>query len=264
MSSPLEETLAKYGSPASVRDRSPWWKALYYGDYKVGKTVTVAHCAKRPLLFAIDNGWTSLKDWPDLGHVEVIECQGLKHYDTFVTALAKDLPLYKEFDHVMLDPWSKLVDTYIDFLQDNAVPSTADARIQWSRKPGSNDPDFSPFTTAGMGDYMAVRDHFRKTIYPLMRVQKHVSIIAHLREPSFLDKVKTLRSSVPGKTHEMIAREVDFIGLVEAEGDNRTISFQASSKQDAGSRFREIHGKTIKAEDLPKLYTRWAPREQTP
>jgi hypothetical protein len=249
--------LAKYGSPASVRKRSPWLKNYYYGDYKIGKTVTVAHCAERPLLFAIDNGWVSLKDWPDLGHVEVIECQGLKHYETFVTALSKDLPLYQEFDHVILDPWSKLVDMRIDYLQDNAVPNTADARVQWGRKPGTNDPDFTPFTTAGMGDYLAVRDYFRKTIYPLMRIQKHVSVISHLREPSFLDKTKTLRSSVPGKTHEMIAREVDFIGLMEAEGENRTISFLPNSKQDAGSRFRELHGKTIKAEDLPKLYKRF-------
>ncbi len=254
----LEEMLAKYGSPLSARDKPAYLKSLLYGDYKVGKTVVACKCGRRPLLFATDPGWVSLKDWPELADkVEVIECQGLRHYEAFVKGLANDIPIYREFDHVILDPWSKLVDMYLDWLQDNVTPSTADARVQWNTKSLKTDPTAAPFTTAGMGDYQAVRNHFRRSVYPLLLVQKHVTLIAHLREPSFLDNVKTLRSSVPGKTHEMIAREVDVIGLMEAEGEKRTISFIANSRQDAGARFRELHGRVINADDLPLLYKKW-------
>lgn len=258
MSKELEAALAAYGHPLSVLNRPGWVKTLLYGDFKIGKTVVAASCGARPLLFAVDNGWVSLKDWPELSHVEVIECQGLRHYEAFIKALKEDIPLYREFDHTIIDPWSKLVDMRLDYLQDNYQPDSADARIHWGRKPGVTDPEVKPFTTAGMGDYAATRDYFRKSIYPLLKTQKHVTLVAHLREPSFMDKVKTLRSSVPGKTHEMIAREVDLIALMEAEGNSRTISFEANSKQDAGARFKSLHGKKIKAEDLPKLYEKWS------
>src|SRR6266496_512424 len=144
----LQEALAKYGGPVSAMDRPSFLKNYIYGDYKVGKTVLACKCGRRPLLFATDPGWVSLKDWPELAHVEVIECQGLKHYETFVKGLGAGIPIYREFDHVVVDPWSKLVDMYIDWLQDNVTPSTADARVYWQTKSNKTDPSATSFSTA--------------------------------------------------------------------------------------------------------------------
>jgi hypothetical protein len=251
------DKLAAYSGPSSARERTPYYRNLLYGEHKAGKTIAASFCGKRPALFSADNGWVSLKDWSELDHVIVDECQSLKHFEVYVKALIDDEPMYREIDHVIVDPFNLIVNLYIDYLQDNYSPSSADARVYWTKIAGAPDLDSKPFTTAGMGDYQAVRNYFRKIIYPLFRIPKHVTLICHEREPSFMDKHRDIRAALPGQTLSMVAQSVDFIShMIEDEG-KRTISFKPSAREDAGSRFRHLHGKVIRAEDLPKIYTKW-------
>ncbi len=251
------DRLAAFSSPVSAKERIPHYRNLLYGEHKAGKTIAACHCGRTPLLFSCDNGWVSLKDWPELNHVMVDECQNLKHFEVFVKALVDDDPLYRAIDHIIVDPFNMLVDMYIDYLQDNYSPSSADARVHWTKIPGAPDLDSKPFTTAGMGDYHAVRNHFRKIIYPLFRINKHVTLICHEREPSFMDKHRDIRAALPGKTLAMVAQSVDFISHMMEDEGKRTVNFKPSAREDAGSRFRYLHGKVISADRLPEIYTKW-------
>lgn len=253
----LEENLSKYGKPVSAREHPMHINMLLYGNYKVGKKIAACHVGKKPLLFACDPNWISLLDWQDeLGHVEVQECQGLNHFEAFVTGLKLKLPMYEEFDHIIVGPFNALVDLKLDWLQDN-YNGPKDDRPKWVPKAGKLDVDASTFSSSGMGDYGVVRDYFRKYVGPLCRLPKHVTFTCHVREPGFMDKVKEIRASLPGKTYDMIARQVSLIGYMEAKSGKRTISFETDRIHDGGSCFRKLHGRLINVEDLPKLYDKY-------
>lgn len=252
----LERILGQHSVPMSAKERPLHPKSLLYGRPKVGKTVTACGVGERPLLLAADGGWTSLVDWPELADlVTVDEIQSLKHFNLLVEALETGLDRYKEFDHIIVDPFNKLVMMYLDFLQDNFEPSQADSRVHWIPKQGSKE---KPFTTGGMGDYHAVRNYFRRPVYRLARLPRMLTFICHANEPGVTEKASApVRAALPQKTYEMLAAEVDFIGFMEANGTNITISVSPSAKEDAGSRIKAIHGKKIAASDYSKVIDKW-------
>jgi len=146
---------------------------------------------------------------------------------------------------------------YIDYLQDNFSPSSADARVHWTKVPGAPDADSKPFTTAGMGDYHAVRTTSeRSSIHCSESTSMSLSYVMR-GKPSFMDKHRDIRAALPGKTLAMVAQSVDFISHMIEDDGKRTVNFKPSAREDAGSRFRYLHGQVISADDLPKIYTKW-------
>jgi len=254
----MQQALSKYSTPSSARERPLWINNLLFGFHKVGKTIAMCNVPGRKLLFACDNGWVSLKDWPELGTVQVDECQGIHHFEIFSKALQAGVPLYEEFNHIIIDPFSKLVDERLVWQNENLQPSKqGDNRTQWTVKASAPDrANAHPTSTSGLSDYQLVLYWARQYVYPLFRLPKHITLIAHVRDPGFSSD-KELRASVPGKTHEMIAREVDLISYMQEDNGLRTISFKPGKNLDAGSRFRELHGKVIKAEQLPGIYEKY-------
>lgn len=259
----LQSQLEKYDSSMTAMRRPAFVNNILYGEHKCGKTKITAMIGERPRIFAVDNGWVTLKDWPEIAErVDVTVFKNFKHFEAFCTALIEDAPIYQHNDHIIFDPMSKLVREYVQYLDANAItPKDESARVRWSRKPGAEDPDFEDFTTPGMGDFNATLKYFRKWMYPLFRIEKHVTLIAHARIPSFMDKEKVIRAAFPQQTGDMFSQECDLISFMEADGDKRTISFEKSKRKDAGARFRAVHGKVINAEDLPKLYQKWEVNE---
>lgn len=255
----MQQALSKYSTPVSAKDRPLWINNLLFGFHKVGKTIAACHAIEqRQLLFACDNGWVSLKDWPNLDSIQVDECQGIHHFEVFSKALQAGVPLYEEFDHIMIDPFSKLIDERLVWQNENMTPSKqGDNRTQWTVK--ANAPDrlnAHATSTSGLSDYQFVLYWARQYVYPLFRLPKHITLVCHVRDPGFSSD-KELRASVPGKTHEMIAREVDLISYMTEENGQRMISFKPGKNLDAGSRFRDLHGKVIRAEQLPDIYKKY-------
>lgn len=251
----LEKALAKYSSPVSVREKPPHLKSLFYGFRKSGKTVMAAKVTERPLLLACDAGWVSLRDWPELQHVEVIEYQGLRHFDLLTKALKDDVKLYREFDHVIVDPISTAAYDYIAFLQENYSPSGPDTRITWVPKRESKE---RPFTTSGITDYNALLQQFRPSVYRLGLIHKDVTYIAHVKDPSFMNpKDKSLKPNLPGSLASLLQKEVGVIGYVEADGDKRTVSMRATVDEDSGSWLRKLHGKRVPVEQYPEIIRKW-------
>lgn len=251
----LEKRLAKYGKSAAARDMDHYLKMLLYGYHKSGKTIAACRIGKKQLLMAADNGWSSVKDYEELGQVEVIEMRNHQHFSLMSQAIRDDVKLYREFDHVIVDPLSKLVDKYIDYLQDSFDPDKrGDNRTTYGPRAGVTD---QAFTIPGMTDYGAARNYFRKPVYMLIEAHRDVTIITHVREPGFTDTSKVLRPSVPGKIHEMLGREVNIIAYMEVENGNRFISTSPSNKRDAGTWIRKLNNKRIPAEEFPDLIAKW-------
>jgi hypothetical protein len=260
----LQQILTEYSAPAKAREHPVWITNLLYGNYKAGKTVQSCKVIKpeKTLLYACDINWVSILDWPELADVEVVLHKNLNHWEAFCKALLLDLPIYKEFKHVLIDPFNALVDEKLDWLQDNFTPSKqGNNRTEWTVK--ADHPDkVEPFTSTGMSDYGAVRDYFRRFIPKLSRMDRHLTFVCHVREPGYADPVKEIRAAVPGKTHELLARNMNLISYMEDKVGGREISFETVKKHDGGSVFRELHGRRIKAEDLPEVYKKYARGEQ--
>lgn len=251
----LEAMLAKYSSPVSVKEKPPYLKSLIYGFRKTGKTIMTAKVTEKPLLIACDAGWISLRDWPELSHVEVVEYQGLKHFDLLSKAIKDDVKLYREFDHVIVDPLSTAAYEYIAFLQENFAPTGPDTRITWIPKAGSKE---KAFTTSGITDYNALLQSFRGPVMRLGLAHKDVTYIAHVKDPSFMNpKDKSIKPNLPGALASLLQKEVGVIGYVEADGDKRTVSMRATTEEDSGSWLRLLHGKRVPVEQYPEIIRKW-------
>jgi len=229
-------------------------KALLYGRPKAWKTTTAAGVGERPLLFAVDTGWSSLKDYPELNEKVTFEpCRGLKHFKYFTEAIREDLPRYREFDHIIIDPVNKLSAMYLDFLQNNYKPSGAidSQRVHWIPVEGS---DEDPFTTPGWGDYHAVRNWFRDPVAELTKAPVMVTWICHAKVDM---KTGILKPDLPESLYTLLCAEVDFIGHMEVNQGTSMVSFESSTKKDAGSRARKLNGKKISAQEYSHAIDKW-------
>lgn len=255
--SKLAIKLAEHSRPVSVRERPLHPNIYLFGSHKIGKSILSCMVGNRPLHLAADTGWSSLLDWPELSHVIVDEIQNLNHFRMMTKALADNDPVYEGLDPVIVDPFNKLVDEYLDYLQDNYTPSTADSRVHWVPIGKSREEEF---TTPGMGDYQAVRNFFRRPVHRLCRLPRTVIFVCHTRDPGITEKNPKIKSALPGKTHEMLAREVDLLAHMELKGGKRTISFDTNSDREVGSRLRGLQGKVIDASELPEIIKNWRDR----
>lgn len=251
---PYEEELLKFSKPVSIKDKWPFLKSMLYGHKKTGKTILSCQVTERPLLLAADAGWVSLRDWPELSHVEVVEYQGLDHFKLIARALKDDSRLYREFDHIIFDPISTAIYDHLSWMVDNFDVSSADTRVHYIPKRGVKEPAFE---TTGWNDYNAVLQKFRPPIYRLGVVPKDITYICHVKDPATGSKDKSIKPNLPAAVYSLLAKEVGIIGYMEANGDKRTVSLRPSENQEAGSWIRALHNKTVRAEDYPTTIRRW-------
>lgn len=266
MGYPIDENilaeLEKYSSPVLAKEKSLHPKILLFGRYKVGKTVLACRMGPKPLLCAADPGWSVLWDWMpgpdgiDLSNVVIDEIQGFKHLDLIANALLQGVHPHQDCDPIIVDPVTKMSDEYLSWLL-KFRPSQADSRVYWH----GIDPKerLDSFVTSGMGDYNALRAIARSPILTLSKLPKTVIFVCHLREPGITDKPgqSEIRTSLPGKTHELVAREVDTMAYMESNDGKRTLNFAPTNKRDVGSRIRMLHGKTINADEFPQIIEKW-------
>jgi hypothetical protein len=225
------------------------------------------HFGNRPILFSGDNGWTSIKDYPELvDKVTVDEIQNITHFKLWTDAVINQTPKYREFDHYIIDPMNVVINLYThDYLQ----------RAFTTSKQGENRTDFTPtrlgteagetsFTTAGLSDYNATLTFIRPIVFKLCRLPKNVTFICHAKEPGVTESKTTtpMRASLPKEVYALFAQFVDYIGYVEADKGRYTISFDPSAKEDAGSRIRSLHGKKIQTSEFADRLNKWQAGEQ--
>jgi GTPase SAR1 family protein len=243
-------------------------KALFYGDYGVGKTV-LASSFGETLFLAADPGWVSATNHKGTReNVTPVQYRGYKHFNALTIALAervktktRDFGAYKTF---VIDTLDEIVADVIDSVVEGYDRGKGNDRPEFDARVGALParktlPDFD---VAGRTDYHVVRNLLRGPLRRLMSAPVNVIILTHEREPTEEEKkkkdtLKILRPSLTDSVYKVVANHAHLLGHMTREGEVRKISFIRDRTVAGKSRIAELDGKTILAEQLPKFVARW-------
>lgn len=255
----LQETV-----PEPLSERSRYYKGFLFGEYGATKTVTSARCAEKKALFiATDTGYESIWNHDELvDKIKVVPYAGLNHLTAVGQAITEKVEGYEEYDLVVVDTVSQVQEEYLDFLNDNFT-YTGNFREKATPKAAAKraDPSLSDQEVVGLPDYHLTRNNMRHPIKTLIKAPVNVIFLAHLREPTFLEQQKgklVRRPTLTESVFKLIAREASFMGLMERNGEKRTIQFMTDKKTVSKSRIKELDDKTINADDLPEILKNWS------
>lgn len=250
--------------PTTLKGRSKYWNGFLYGEYGTGKTKITGDCIKkRGLVIATDEGFNTYYNHPDLlDKIEVVPYTGLNHLKAIAQAIEERHPVYSEFDLVSVDTISQVQEEYLDWLNDTYtfggnMREKAVPRPEAKRQ----DKTLTEVEIIGLGDYNLARRNMSTPIKSLIKAPINVMFLAHLREPSFIEQSKgkiVRRPTLTETVFKLIAREVSFLGLVERNGDKRTIQFKTDKTTVSKSQIQELDDKIIQASELGSILRKWS------
>ena len=170
-------------------------KAMVYGSAGMGKT-TLALSAPKPILFDFDNGIHRV----NFGH----QCDTVQinDWNEALSVLKEDLSSYET---IVVDTIGKMMDYIINYVTQGRQPQIRD----W----GKINQEFASFTRT------------------VSLMNKNVIYVAHRdvrREGDDNVYIPALRE----KSYTAIVTELDLLGYVEAKGDQRTITFDPTSRNE--------------------------------
>lgn len=244
----------------STGEAERFYKGFIYGEYGVGKTVTLAKLARKKLLLVhTDKNYQSVFNHPEvLDKVVFQPYTGLSQLDAIAEAITEKIVIggfdYGEIDLVGIDTISQIQEEYLDWLFDN---------YQWGGRlreaatpaPGS-ERGLKALETLGRPDYKVVRDKMRGPIKKLIKAPVDVVFTAHLREPNATETTIVRRPTLTEAAFKLIAREVNFIGLQTAKKGERTIQFETDAKTVAKSGIKELNS-TFNVDEAVKIIHNW-------
>lgn len=181
-------------------------KALIYGQPGMGKT-TVAISAPKPLLFDFDNGVHRV----NFAHLEGVDTVQIESYQNFLDVLEQeDLSAYETF---VIDTGGKALDTMADYI------------IQKNPKLGKAN---GSLTLQGYGERKA---EFAALVRKITGMNKHVVFVAHRDTKTDGDDTRYV-PQFGGSNYDSLVTELDLVGYMEANGRERTITFDPTSRND--------------------------------
>lgn len=244
----------------STAEIEPYYKGFLYGEYGVGKTVFAAKLARRKILLVhVDRNYQSVLNHPEvLDKVVFQPYTGLSQLAAIADAITEKAVIggfdYGEIDIVAIDTISQIQEEYLDWLFEN-YQWKGNLRESATPSPGS-ERGLKALETLGRPDYKVVRDAMRGPVKKLIKAPVDVLFIAHLREPNATDTTITRRPTLTEATFKLIAREVNFIGFMQAKKGERTIQFEADPKTVAKTGIKELNA-TLSADETVKILHNW-------
>lgn len=172
-------------------------KMLVYGEPGLGKT-TWGLTTKKPLLLDFDAGLRRVKP-QHRNHVDYLD---VTSYEDVAKLLSEDLT---EYDTLVVDTVGKLLEFMTDFI------------IRENPKMSNN----GSLTLQGYGVLKAKFQEFNRAIG---MQKKNLVFIAHDREEKSGEE-KKIRPDITGSSLNMLMREMDLVGYVQAFQNKRTLSF---------------------------------------
>lgn len=191
-----------------------------YGEFGKRKTTTACSLVQESgLLISADNSWKVLnreRHGDLLDKITIVGYDGLSQLDYID---------YEDYDTVICDTTSKMIDNYIDMLLDKA---------KWDRNFRetliSKEKELKGIEVPGVQDYRVVRDQFRPALTRLMETSVHKVFTFHVNDPiEGLSKDTVRRPRVPASTWSMIAEMADVIGWLRGGRKGFTISVDENS-----------------------------------
>lgn len=181
-------------------------KALVYGQAGMGKT-TFAISSPNPLLFDFDNGVHRV----NYHHLQNVDTVQISSYQDFIDVLDnEDLSPYETF---VIDTGGKLLDFMGEFI------------IKKNPKMGRAN---GMLTLQGYGERKAT---FSALVKKISIMDKHVVFVAHRETKQEGDDIRYI-PQFGGSNYDSLVTELDLVGYMEANGRERTITFDPTSRND--------------------------------
>lgn len=181
-------------------------KALLYGQAGMGKT-TLAISAPKPLLFDFDNGVHRV----NFAHLEGVDTVQISSYQDFIDVLeTEDLTPYES---LVIDTGGKCLDYLADYI------------IKRNPKMGKAN---GTLTLQGYGERKA---EFSALVKKISLMNKHLIFVAH-RETKTEGEDTRYVPQFGGSNYDSLVTELDLVGYMEANGRDRTITFDPTSRND--------------------------------
>lgn len=170
-------------------------KAMLYGQAGTGKTTT-ALSAPKPLLLDFDGGVHRV----NYGH----QCPTVQinSWEEANEVLKEDL---SEFESIVVDTIGKMMDYIISYVCNGGIPQIKD----WNR----------------------INQEFATFVRNINSMDKNVIIVAH-RDVRKEGDDNVFVPALREKSYTAIVSELDLLGYVEMKGNDRTITFNPTSRND--------------------------------
>ncbi len=181
-------------------------KGLIYGQPGMGKT-TLAISAPKPLLFDFDNGVHRV----NFAHLDGVDTVQIESYQNFLDVLNnEDLTPYETF---VIDTGGKALDFMADYI------------IGKNPKMGKAN---GTLTLQGYGERKA---EFQALVRKVSGMNKHILFVAHRDTRTEGDETRYV-PQFGGSNYDSLVTELDLVGYMEANGRERTITFDPTSRND--------------------------------
>lgn len=234
------------------------YKGVLYGEFGTRKTTTGLRLSrKRAVLLHADKGWQVIHNHPEeFDNVIPMQYEGLSQVRAIVEAVLSNTEPFNDVDLIQLDTVSQMQEEYIDFLMENVEYKGA-FREKATAKPGKK---FVEQELPGMPDYHLARNKMRPIVSLLVKAPIDVLFLAHLREPSPMERKDgklERRPNITEALYKVIARDATFIGLMDKKKENYTIDFNPTNRTSAKSQINELTDKEISTNKLPQIIWDW-------
>lgn len=181
-------------------------KGLIYGQPGTGKT-TLGLSAPKPLLFDFDNGVHRV----NFAHLDGVDTVQVSSYQDFIDVIEKeDLSPYET---LLVDTGGKCLDFMGDYI------------IKRNSKMGKAN---GTLTLQGYGERKA---EFSALNRKISSMNKHVIFIAHRETKTEGDETRYI-PQFGGSNYDSLVTELDLVGYLEANGRDRIITFDPTSRND--------------------------------
>ena len=179
-----------------------------YGEFGKRKTTTACGLIREHgLLISADNSWKVLKR--DI-HKDLLDKTELVLYDGLSQL---EYIQYTNYDTVIFDTFSKMVDNYLDLLLDKATWGGYRERLK------SELSELKGLEVVAPIDYRVLRDQFRPVLSHIISQPVTKVFTFHVNDPiPGLSKDDTRKPRIPNSTWSMIAELADVIGYLHTKG----------------------------------------------
>lgn len=251
MASDLRSMVERLTVPQKSTEGTRYLRALFYGDFSVGKTDLGVKClhaigCKKILAITSDSAWVTWLKYPEIADtIERVEFEGYSQVRTMMEARAAGIEPYASYDGMLFDTFST---AHTNVLGNIVEQKTFDDQKH---------PEAPGWTTYNVGTIGA-----KKVISAIRKSGLHVVYTAHLREPSEQDKTANKlmsRANIPEQTYRAIAQEVNLIGMLSKAktGSDRTIQVDMTNRVAAKNLLNTLTQPSYNVNQIPDLIREW-------